>query len=160
VGGYRDQPRATDDIDFLVRLADLPKAIQVIQAAFPELTCQDTVVVTRFIDPSTKKPVIDLMKPTQDVFKMAFRHSVQVGGHRIPSLEMALVSKFAAMTSHNRDYDKKLVDGGDFANIVKNNLKKINRAKLRRLADRVYPNGGQEIIAMIENLEAGRPIKF
>jgi hypothetical protein len=160
VGGYRSVSRATDDIDLLVRLADLPKAIKAIQTAYPELVFQDFAVVARFKDPVTDKPVIDLMKPTQDVFKMAFRHSVSVKTHRIPSLEMALVSKFAAMTSPNREQAKKLIDGGDFVDIVVSNLKKINRSKLRRLADKVYPDGGAEIIEMIDDIAAGRRIRF
>lgn len=160
IGGYRDQSRATEDVDVLVRLADLRKAIKALRAAFPQLTFQDMTVVVRFRDPATGKPVIDLMKPLEPVYQLALRSTVKVGTYYIPSLEMALVSKFAAMTSPNRSYDKKLIDGGDFVNMVRKNLKDIDRAKLRRLADKVYPDGSKEILQMIEDIAAGRPIKF
>lgn len=160
VGGYRDQARATEDVDILVRRVDLKKAISALGAAFPNLTCEDHTAVTRFLDPATGKPVIDLMKPVQPVFQMAFREAVKVGDYRIPNLEMALVSKFAAMTSPNRAYDKKLIDAGDFVNIVMTNQRKINRARLGRLADKVYPDGGKDIVQMVENIAAGKPIQF
>jgi len=35
----------------------------------------------------------------------------------------------------------------------------IDVSKLKRLADKVYPNGGAEIIRMIDDLDAGRSIQ-
>lgn len=135
--------------------------MKAIARRFPDLEVKDFVVVTRFIDPATRQVVLDLMKPEQPVFKMAFKHTVEVAdGYLIPDLEMAIISKFAAMTSPNREQKKKLIDGGDFVDIVEKNLKKINLAKLRRLADKVYPDGGAEIIEMVEDIKAGRRIRF
>jgi hypothetical protein len=100
VGGYRSEPRATQDVDVLIKKKDHAKAIRAIQEAFPKLEVNDTPVVTRFVDPHSGKPVIDLMKPTDALFKVAFRFSLPVGEtHRIPDLELALVTKFAAMVS-------------------------------------------------------------
>jgi hypothetical protein len=161
IEGYRSQPRATQDVDVLVRKADHRKAVQAIVKHYPGLVVQDFVVVTRFTDPATKQVVLDLMKPEQPVFKMAFKHTVTVAeGYLIPNLEMALTSKFAAMTSPSRDQAKKLIDGGDFVDMARKNLKQIHRAKLRRLADKIYPDGGREIIEMLEDIEAGRRIRF
>ena len=161
IGGWRKQPRATQDVDVLVAKKDHDKAVQVLQRAFPSLVLKDAAVVSRFIDPAIDEPVIDLMKPVDDILKLAFRYSVRVGkSHKIPDLEMALASKFAAMVSPYRDYDKKLIDGGDFVNIVTYRHKQINRAKLKRLADKVYKGGAAEIIKMVDDIKAGRPISF
>lgn len=161
IGGWRDQARATQDVDVLVRKRDHKKAVAAIQRLYPALKMQDTTVVTRFLEPADNQPVIDLMKPSQAVFAMVFRNTVPVGDtHRVPNLEMALVSKFAAMTSPNRSYDKKLIDGGDFVNIVRTNRDAINLARLRKLANVVYRGGSAEIVKMVGDIKAGRRIEF
>jgi hypothetical protein len=159
VGGYRSQPRATQDVDLLIRKKEHTKAIKAVRKAFPQLDVRDASVVTRFLDPRTGNPVVDLMKPMSDLFKVAFRFSLPVGqSYRIPQLELALVSKFAAMVSPNREQAKKLIDAGDFVDMVKKNLQDIDEEKLKLLANKVYLRGAVEIIKIIRNVEMGRPI--
>jgi hypothetical protein len=159
--GWRSEPRATQDVDVLVRKKDIRKAVRALQTAYPDLTVTDFVVVTRFMDPATQMSVIDVMKPTQDVFRAVFRHTIPIGDtHEIPDLEMALVSKFAAMVSHNRLPEKKLIDAGDFTNIVRHNRNDIDLRKLKRLADKVYPSGGDEMLQLITDIDAGRTIRI
>lgn len=161
VGTWRDEPRATQDVDVLVQRSHLPKAVKAIQRAFPHLAIEDYPPVTRFIDPGTKKSVVDVMKPVDAIYQAVFRNTVQVGDtHLIPNLEMGLVSKFAAMTSPNRAQDKKYIDAADFINIVKTNASAIELDKLRRLANKVYPEGGKEILNLVSNIRAGRPIQI
>lgn len=101
------------------------------------------------------------MKPLNDALQAVFKNSVVMGrSYRIPKLEMALVSKFAVMVSPCRDQDKRLIDGGDFVNIVVNNLADIRINKLRRLANLVHQDGGAQILKMIEDIKAGRRIQF
>lgn len=161
LGGWRGEARATQDVDVLVRKKDIRKATRCLHEAFPDLRVEDKAVVVRFIDPATNKVVIDLMKPLQDVYWLVFRHTIPVGEtHDIPNLEMALVSKFAAMTSPYRQPGKKLGDGWDFVEIVSSNRQAINMRKLGRLADRVYPKGSAEIARLIRDIDAGRQIQF
>jgi hypothetical protein len=161
IGGWRDQPRATQDVDVLVAKKDVRKAVRALHASYPALTLRDLPVVARFLDPATNQPVIDVMKPNQDVYRIVFRHTIWVGSsHRIPSLEMALVSKFAAMTSPHRSVDKKLIDAGDFANMARHNRESLDRHKLARLADKVYPDGSVEVLQILEDVLAGRPVRF
>jgi len=160
LGGWRSEARATQDVDVLVRKKDIRKAVRALATAYPDLTIADFPVVTRFIDPATQKPVIDVMKPTQEVFRLVFRHTIAVGDtHEIPELEMALVSKFAAMVSPRRDVAKKFVDIGDFIDVVRHNRDDLDLRKLKRLADRVYPTGGGEIMQLVDDILAGRPIQ-
>ncbi len=99
------------------------------------------------------------MKPTQNVYKLVFRHTVSVGKtHSIPDLEMALAAKFAAMVSPNREPAKKMTDAGDFIDVIRTNRRTLDVKKLKRLADIIYPDGGTEILEMIENIDAGRTI--
>jgi hypothetical protein len=161
IGGWRSEPRATQDVDVLVRKRDHRKAAEALRHAFPNLEVTEFPVVTRFTDPATGYSVIDLMKPTQPVMQMVFRNTMPVGRtHVIPKLEMAIVSKFAAMTSPNRAMDKKLIDGGDLVNMVKTNRDSLDRAKLNRLAEKIYPGGGVELSEMVDDILADRPIQF
>jgi hypothetical protein len=160
LGGYRSQARATQDVDVLIARRGHAKAIRVLRSAFPKLVMQDSPIVTRFKDPATGEPRIDLMKPLQKVHQMVFRHTQQVGdSHRVPSLEMALISKFAAMTSPYRERLRKMQDAVDFADMVVHNKSEIDRAKLVRLAEQVYAGGSKEVNELIANIFSGRPIQ-
>ena len=161
ITGWRDEQRATEDVDVLVRTRDQRKAVRAIQEAFPRLRVEDSVAITRFLDPVTAIPQIDLMKPNQPLFKVAFRQTVLVEeGYRIPNLEFALACKFAAMVSPNRADEKKFLDAADFTSIVKKNMSAIRQARLERLGERVYPGGGAEITGLVEDIKAGRRIEF
>lgn len=159
--GWRSETRATHDVDILAATSHYEKAIQAVHQAFPELEIVDWHAVTRFKDRSTNEFVIDIMRPVDDLFKAAFRCTIRVGkSHRIPDLEMAIASKYAAMISPRRPQDKKFVDAGDFVNMVKYNRSEIDFAKLRRLAEKVYKGGGAEILKMVADIKAGRQIKI
>ncbi len=161
ITGWRGEARATEDVDVLVRTRDHLKAVRAIQESFPRLQVKDTAVVTRFLDPVTGTPLIDLMKPTQPLFKVAFRQTVVVAeGYRIPNLEFALACKFAAMVSPNRADEKKFLDAADFTSIVKKNVSAIRKTRLRQLGEKVYPGGGAEITGLVEDIKAGRRIEF
>ena len=52
------------------------------------------------------------------------------------------------------------LDGGDFADMVENNLAKIDLRKLKRLGEKVYKGGGKEIIQLVDDIKFGRPLQF
>jgi hypothetical protein len=156
VGGWRSQPRATQDVDCLIQRRHHRKAVKAVRMAFPQLLVQDLPVVTRFKDPTTGEEVIDLMKPQEALHQCVFRHTVRVGKtHRAPDLEMALAGKFAAIVSPQRRHDKRLVDAGDFTDIVKHNLGAIDLDKLRRLAELIYSGAGADILKCVDDIRAG-----
>jgi hypothetical protein len=161
ITGWRGEARATEDVDILVRARDHRKAVRAVHEAFPRLEVTDFAAVTRFLDPVTKGPLIDLMKPNQPLFKVAFRQTVVVEeGYRIPNLEFALACKFAAMVSPNREEKKKHLDAADFISMVEKNSSSIRPARLRRLGERVYSGGGAEIMQLVEDAKAGRRLDF
>lgn len=157
VGGWMADARSTQDVDVLVQKSHHRKAVQAIDRHFPTLKKQDLPVVTRFIDPATEKVVLDLMKPMDAIYRSVFKNTLQVAGsHVIPNLEMALVTKFAAMISPNRERRKKLLDGADFMGIVEHSWKQIDRKKLWTLGEIVYKGGGEEILKLTDDAKAGR----
>jgi hypothetical protein len=161
LSGWRSRSRATDDVDVLVAKKDHAKAVRALKGAYPKLVVEDTAIVTRFKDPVVKVTRIDLMKPLQTVYQLVFRHTVQVeGSYRIPDLEMAVISKFAAMVSPNRRTIRKMQDAVDFADMVDYNRKEMDLDKLARLAEMVYSGGRVEILKLVEDVLAGRRFKF
>src|SRR5436853_4372553 len=62
IAGWLVDPRASQDVDVIVH-AQHKKAVQAVRKVFPDLRVTDVEAVTRFIDPATDRPVIDLMKP-------------------------------------------------------------------------------------------------
>jgi hypothetical protein len=156
---YRDEARATQDVDVLVTKRDVRKAIRVLEEAFPYLEIIENSAVARFLDPVSQKVVLDVMKPSSEAMHAVFRHTIAINDtHRIPSLEMALVSKLLAMTSPNRRTAKRLIDRGDFTNIVEENRAVLDLDKLKQLAARAQPGGGNLILKLIAEIDAGREI--
>lgn len=152
---YRDQARATDDVDVLVTKREVRKAIRVLEEAFPYLEVKDISAVARFVNPLTNKVVIDVIKPESRLMQQVFRHSVPIGkSHRIPDLYMALILKFQSGRSPTRRPDKKLLDQGDFVNMVLTNRATLELAELKRLADLVEFHLGSKILAVIAKIDA------
>ena len=159
IAGWLDEPRATQDVDLLIHSRHR-RAVQAVQEAFPSLTVEDLPAVTRFVDPKTRLGVIDLIKSRAALLKAVARNVYQVGKtHQIPDLEMALALKYAAMLSPSRALKKQRLDEADFIGMVKQNYGIIDKRKLQRLALLAGTQGDKDILAMIEDAYADRPIR-
>jgi hypothetical protein len=150
-------------VDVLVSTRSHKKAIKALLAAFPQLEADDHPVVTRLKEPETGVVRIDVMKPNQALYRDALKHTfpVQAEGqsYKIPSLEMALAMKFAAMISPNRADRDKFQDAHDFIAIVENNLD-IDPEKLAPLGELVYSGGGAEIVEKVRQVRAGERLQL
>ena len=163
VGGWMDDPRATQDVDVVVATRHHKKAIKALLSAFPILEADDHPAVTRLRDQNTKKVRIDIIKPTQQLFRDALKHThvvTQEGQtYKIPSLEMALTMKFAAMISPHRQDEDKHQDAHDFIRIVKSN-KEVDLQKLTTFGDLVYNGGGAELLEKVRQVRAGEKLNL
>lgn len=154
IAGWLLDPRASQDVDVIIH-AQHKKAVQAVRKAFPKLRVAELMVVTRFIDPATDRPVIDLMKPDADLHQNVADYTVAVGKtHRVPDLEMALALKFAAMDSPNRKEIKKDQDAVDFDSMVAAHGEEIADDKLYSLGEMVKNGGGKEILKLVEAAKA------
>jgi hypothetical protein len=161
IGGWCVEPRATQDVDVLIQKRGHATAVKALQKAFPELTVVDLPVVTRFLDPLDGQAVIDLMKPVEDLYAEAFQSAVAVGkSHRIPSLEVALACKYAAMASENREARKKALDEADFISMALRNYDQIKTDVLFSLGEMAKNGGGREVLKLVEDAKAGRRLKM
>ena len=116
--GYLPQPRATQDVDVLISQGDRQRAVKAVRQAWPTLVVEELEVVVRFKDPNDcfadgrPKPVIDLMLPWSRLNEAILKEKENVlvdpdTQHRIPTVEAALASKYAAIISDFRDREKK-----------------------------------------------------
>jgi hypothetical protein len=157
IAGWMKKPRATQDVDLVIAERHVKKATRALTSAFPNLEPSDLDVVVRFKDRDTGEVKIDLIKP-RELYRQAFQytHAVteQEEPYRIPSVEMAVAMKFAAMVSPNRALEKKYQDAHDFIMIVKENSD-LDGATLQTLGNFVYGGGGENLLEMIRRARAG-----
>lgn len=161
--GWRNQARATEDVDLVVMAKHVKKATRLLTVAYPDLDAEDHEVVVRLRHRETKKVAIDLMKTNQPLYAAAFKHAlpttIQGAPCLIPTLEMALAMKFSAMISLTREDYKKHMDAADLIRMVKVNSD-IDLAKLAMLGDLVYPGAGKEIVDKVRQVRAGERLQF
>jgi hypothetical protein len=164
--GYMPSPRATQDVDVMVPYSERPRAKKAIAAKWPELVVRELSQVTRFLDPldldrdGNPKPSIGVMHPWAPFQELILKEYVLVDEetqHRIPTVEAALVSKYAAMLSPHRDRDKREYDAADFRRLVRANLSHLKRDDLHTLAALVWEHGATDIDRFIDIALADAP---
>jgi len=157
--GYMPSPRATQDVDIMVPYSERNRAKKAIATRWPELLIRELSQVVRFMDPSdldaegNPKPLVDLMHPWAPFQELILKEYVIVDEqtqHRLPTVEAALVSKYAAIVSAHRSREKKEYDAGDFRRLVRTNRDRIQATELRRLAGLVWEGGADEIERFIQ----------
>ncbi len=164
--GYLPMPRATQDVDVMVPYSQKAGAAKAIATRWPTLECRELSQVVRFFDPGDldadgkPKPVIDIMLPWSQFQKTILLDHVIIDaatGHRIPTVEAAIVSKYAALVSPHRDWDKKEQDAVDLRRIIKANTNELDRERLSELASQVWENGHSDILQFCELALADKP---
>jgi hypothetical protein len=161
IGGWTKAPRATQDVDVLVQKSHYRKAVKALQQAYKDLVIKQLDIVTRFIDPQSGLQIIDVVRPYHTLDHYALKHSIPVGKtHRVPDLETAIASKFAAMISLTREVQKRLQDAADMAGIIAHNAADLDRGKLEELGETVYTGGGKELLEHVDAVLAGRPVNI
>jgi hypothetical protein len=159
VGGWTKKPRATEDVDLVVAERQIKKATRALLAEFPHLEARDEEVVVRLQDRDSCDVLIGLIKP-RSIYREIFKHTHAVSqgeqSYRIPSLEMALATKFAAMVSPNRHDDEKHQDATDFIRMVKQNAD-IDDDRLNSLGELVY-GGGAKVCALVQKVRDGETL--
>ena len=157
--GYLPMPRATQDVDVMVPYSEKNRAAKAIANRWPTLEKRELSQVVRFMDPGDldangkPKPVVDIMLPWSPFqVQILRRHFIvdQETGNRLPAIEAAIVSKYAAVVSPHRDFDKKEQDAVDLRRLIKNNHANINLQVLKDLAGQVWEGGAEEIERFVD----------
>lgn len=163
LAGWIKKPRATQDVDVVVAAKQVKKAVTALLDTFPHLEPVDLAFVVRLRDRKSQDVLIDVMKPLQQPYKEALKHTRMVTSEgesfRIPELEMAIVMKFSAMISTYRAEADKYQDAHDFLYMVKANPQ-IDQEKLSALASMIYPDGGKYALELVRKAQAGEKLVF
>jgi hypothetical protein len=165
LGGWTGEPRATHDVDILVKGGRThARAVKVLHDLYPHLEMRTFFGVTGFYIPGDKRSVIDVTYPHRADIEETLAHPIWVNDaglkYRIPSLEAALANKYGAMLTLSRDAGKRLTDAGDFTKMVQHSMdegqKAIDHALLRELGEKVWPGGGGiELLGLIQLVMQG-----
>ena len=164
--GYLPMPRATQDVDVMVPYSQKKQATKAIHTAWPTLEVTELSQVVRFKDPGdldadgNPKPVIDVMLPWGKFQETILADQVVIDeetGDRIPTIEAAVVSKYAAVISPHRDFDKKEQDAVDLRRLIKANHAQIDQAVLQELAGQVWEQGAEEIQRFVQQALDDQP---
>lgn len=170
ISGWRGKPRATKDVDILVKGGrNHARAVKAIRTLYPQLEVRSFAGLTAFFIPGEKQSVIDVVYPHRADIEETLANPVwtedkeQGLRYRIPSLEAALANKYGAMITPVRDLEKRLVDAADFTGMVLHSSdegqKPIDLQKLEALGEKVWPGGGgKEILRLVEQVKAGKLI--
>jgi hypothetical protein len=161
IGGWMDEPRASEDVDVLVSARGIRKAIRQLLAAFPHLEENEDEVFVHLRDRKTQAAAIDVVKPSSELLRTALKKTceVELEGERynIPSLEMALALTFSRMKSLTWGKAKKYMDAHDLIAMVKVNPA-IDLNSLAMLGDLVCPGGGAEIVRTVGQASRDEPL--
>lgn len=164
--GYLPMPRATQDVDVLVPHNQKVKAVLAICERWPQLQKEEFAPVVRFYDPGeldrdgNRVPVIDLMLPWSPFQETILRDHVIVDeekGSRYPTGEAAIVSKYAAVVSPYRNYDKKQQDATDLRRLICALRHSYDLSKMQALAGQVWDGGSEEILRFVDCALSERP---
>jgi hypothetical protein len=166
IGGWTGLPRATKDVDILVKGGrNQTRAVNALKTLYPQLEVRQVFGVMAFFVPGEKESVIDVTYPHRPDLAETLAHPVWVEDrglkYRIPSLEAALANKYGAMLTPSRNLGKRLIDVGDFVNMVQHSLDEgqqlIDLQRLAALGEMVWPGGGgEEILRLVEWVKEGR----
>lgn len=164
--GYLPMPRATQDVDVMVPYTEKKRATEAISDHWPALQMMEVSQVVRFHDPGDRdrdgnaRPVIDIMLPWGEYQETILAQHVVVDeatGDRIPSIEAAVVLKYAAIISPHRDIENREYDSGDFRRLVKANHAEIDHEVVEKLAGLVWEHGAEDIRRFMKRALAGQP---
>jgi hypothetical protein len=163
IGGWTGRPRATKDVDILVKGGrNQGRAVKAIRELYPHLEVRDFSGVTGFFVPGETESVIDVTYPHRADIEETLANPIWVEEqglkYRIPSLEAALANKFGAMLTLSRNAAQRGQDAVDFSWMVQHSMDQgrqpIDLEKLKRLGELACPEGGGEkILRLVEQVK-------
>lgn len=160
ISPYTGKPRTTKDVDIVS--ANPEEIVQLISSSFDEIEVNDVGVAIRI--KKDGEEFLDIIKPEggnvfyRNALSNSTTATILANQVKIPTLEMMIASKFAAMVSPYRDRADKMQDMTDLMRMVKRN--EVDKEKLAELANDVYPGGANEIMQIVQDILDDKPLSF
>ncbi|MBI4600580.1 MAG: nucleotidyl transferase AbiEii/AbiGii toxin family protein, partial [Planctomycetes bacterium] len=163
VNHYLKRPRATLDVDVVVREKDLRKAKRVLKAACPDLRETESSplgppegTVVNFhgtLSPDPMRLEADVIKSqSHELFGVALDRKVVAGGVKVATVEVLLALKYLAAVSPWRRPGDKHQDVADFIKAFKDNRDRIDRALLLDLAFRADEGAREDFPRFLDSV--------
>lgn len=154
--GMLTEPRATQDVDFVVDQARFPEVLEAVRAEFPGLEILDIGPAVRL------QPIsIDLIRSgTHSLFGEALRSARKIEEWRVPDVESLIALKYLAAIGIWRDRRKRAVDMADLIALYQDHKIRLDRERLIRLGGTAYPGAEREFAALLDRIDRGDPISI
>lgn len=164
---YTGSARATVDVDFIISNECFSHATKTINDTYSQFKQHDHVFHVTYDSQQSKRidpERIDLVKDGFLLFReVVKKYSVSIRDTKhtikIPTIEAAIALKFAASISPNRGDESKSVDNADLLRLVRSKSK-LNNKTLSALGNMIYPNGGKELVAIVSDIQNGKPVNL
>lgn len=164
---YTGTARATVDVDFIIGGAHFTRAAKAINQAYSQFRQNDRVYHVTYDSNksgSGDPERIDLVRDGFPLFRevvMRYCHAVKADRNtvKIPTIEAAISLKFAASISPNRGDENKPVDYADLLRLIRSTLR-LDTNALSTLGDLIYRGGGKELVALVDDVRAGKPVRL
>jgi hypothetical protein len=162
---FTGTPRATVDVDVIVPIAQMGKAVKALHTRFPELEPRDLTYNVRFSSRNAQGALdperIDVVRAGDPFFQRVLnKYSVAVHSRgkviQVPAVEAAVALKFAAAISPNRGDESRPQDRVDLVAIIRKQPT-LRPEVLVELGDLIYPGGGKELQDFVDAVKQGRP---
>lgn len=135
MGSMTEEPRATQDVDIVVRQQDYDEVMNLIIKFAKTLGLRVMATGNRIKD-KNGNVLVDILTDRHRIYKVALQDAMARGGV-YPSPEMFLVMKFLSSHSQLRNPNKKEQDKVDFAKVLANN--EINSERVIELLKKTDP---------------------
>lgn len=156
IAQHTKTPRATEDVDVVV--SDVDQAMTTIKEKWPHLIFNHDDPVVRVMD--GEHVVIDLIKPV-DLYASALTNNYagRIGNVKvsIPTVELAIAMKYAAMASPHRETEKKYLDASDFIRLV-NSKEDLDLNKASKFVAHLYSGAGEEVKRYVQDVKSGKSL--
>jgi hypothetical protein len=153
---YRNRPRATVDIDLVVR----KKHLRTIKSTETCKDVEDTEVHFKAVlSEEPNRLEVDVIKSqSHELVDLALDNQNLIQGVPVPRIEALLALKYLAAVSPWRERADQYLDLSDFIHAFKDNQQRIDRQFLIDLASRAHANGPDEFPRFLTAVENDEPI--
>lgn len=155
---YIQRPRATVDVDIVVRRKHLGRIRRILKD-----TCRDLVdaegKLRAVLSEDPNRLEVDVIKSqSHELFDAALDQKTSIQSVPVPKIEALLALKYLSAVSAGRQPPDKHQDVADFIRAYKENVDRMDRELLVDLASRAHSKAHEEFPEFLDAVENDRPV--
>lgn len=155
---YLARPRATVDVDIVVRQKHLRKVKKLLKDLCKDLK-ETEVHFKALLSEDPNRLELDVIKSqSHALFEVALDDLERINDVAVPRIEALLALKYLSAVSPWRSREDRGQDIVDFIRAFKHNRPRIDRSRLIDLASRAHRNAPKEFPEFLHSVENDQPI--